>query len=163
MTTIYTIPDEELMPVETVPAALCNNAGPVFKEPWEMQAFAMAVGLMLKGHFSRSEWAATLTDAIREAQAAGDPDLGDTYYYHWMDALEHKCMELGLTTQDELGQRKADWRQAYLNTPHGTPIVLEAAYRTDLHEHDDHDHDDDHEHGHHQHGNDHEQDHAHLN
>lgn len=159
MTTMYTIPDEELMPVETVPAALCNNAGPVFNEPWEMQAFAMAVGLMDKGHFSRSDWAATLTDAIRAAQAAGDPDLGDTYYHHWMDALEAMCFELGLTSPEEFDQRKADWRQAYLNTPHGTPIVLEAAYRTDLHDHDHHDED----HGHHHHGHDHEQDHAHLN
>ena len=141
MTTLLNILNEQQISTDSVPAALCVNPGPVFNEPWELQAFSITVSLMDEGYFTRAEWADTLTQAIRAAQAAGDPDLGNTYYSHWVNALETICVEKGLTVQDEMDQRKADWRQAYLNTPHGTPIVLEAAHPTVDHDHvHDHDH-----------------------
>ena len=62
--------------------------GPVFREPWEAQAFAMTLALHERGLFSWPEWAATLGDEIKRAQAAGDPDTGETYYRHWLNALE---------------------------------------------------------------------------
>src|SRR5215472_12923360 len=65
-----------------------NDAGPVFRAPWEAQAFAMAVALHEQGLFTWSEWARVLALQIAEAQAAGDADLGDTYYHHWLAALE---------------------------------------------------------------------------
>ena len=62
--------------------------GPVFREPWEAQAFAMALTLHRRGLFTWGEWAATLAAEIKRAQAAGDPDTGETYYRHWLNALE---------------------------------------------------------------------------
>jgi len=65
-----------------------DHGSPVFREPWEAQAFAMTLALHERGLFSWSEWAAALAAQIRKAQAAGDADLGDTYYRHWLLALE---------------------------------------------------------------------------
>ena len=152
MTQLFIVPQQANIPLEDLPWTRCDNQGPVFNEPWEVQAFSLVVGLMEKGYFTRAEWAAALTDAIRDAQQAGDPDTGDTYYFHWVNALEKICLEKGLTNLDEFAVRQADWRQAYLNTPHGKPIELEAAYHAppweldDAHAHTHHDHDHDHDH-----------------
>jgi nitrile hydratase accessory protein len=100
------------------------EGNPVFREPWQAQAFAMAVDLHARGHFTWSEWSAMLANEIQRAQAAGDPDLGDTYYVHWLAALEHLVAEKGLIAADELAQRKEDWAAAARNTPHGRPIEL---------------------------------------
>jgi nitrile hydratase accessory protein len=97
---------------------------PVFREPWEAQAFAMAVRLHEAGHFTWTEWAERLARAIKEAQGAGDPDRGDTYYHHWLAALEALVTEKGLVGAGELGRRKADWDAAARSTPHGKPIEL---------------------------------------
>ena len=100
---------------------------PVFREPWEAQAFAMAVRLHQAGHFTWTEWADRLAREIRRAQAAGDPDLGDTYYRHWLAALEGLVAEKGLIGTDELRRRKAEWDAAARATPHGNPIELRRA------------------------------------
>ena len=100
------------------------QGSPVFCEPWEAQAFAMAVRLHEAGCFTWTEWAAALAEQIRNAQAAGDPDLGDTYYVHWLAALEHLVAAKGLVTAEELAQRKAAWAEAARVTPHGQPIEL---------------------------------------
>src|SRR5262249_27727136 len=73
---------------EAVPGIPCDAEGPVFREPWEAQAFAMTLALHERGLFTWPQWAATLGDEIRRAQAAGDPDTGETYYRHWLNALE---------------------------------------------------------------------------
>jgi nitrile hydratase accessory protein len=101
-----------------------DEAGPVFREPWEAQAFAMAVKLHEAGHFTWPEWAARLAAEIQRAQAAGDPDLGTTYYEHWLAALEALVAEKGLVADGELRQRKAEWDAAARATPHGKPIEL---------------------------------------
>lgn len=98
--------------------------GPVFNEPWEAEAFALAVKLHELGHFTWGEWAATLSDEIRQAQEAGDADLGDTYYRHWLAALERLCREKGLAGAAQMAERKDAWRDAYLATPHGRPVEL---------------------------------------
>jgi nitrile hydratase accessory protein len=106
-----------------------DDHGPVFREPWQAQAFAMAVRLHQAGHFTWTEWAAALADQIRHAQAAGDPDLGDTYYLHWLAALERLVTAKGLVTSDELSTRKRAWEDAALATRHGDPIELPPAER----------------------------------
>ena len=73
---------------DAVPSIPCDAEGPVFREPWEAQAFAMALALYDRGLFAWPEWAAILGDEIKKAQAAGDPDTGETYYQHWLNALE---------------------------------------------------------------------------
>src|SRR5947208_6172639 len=80
---------------EAVPGIPRDAEGPVFRAPWEAQAFAMAVSLHARGVFTWSEWAQTLGDEIKRAQAAGDPDTGDTYYRHWLATLERMVAEKG--------------------------------------------------------------------
>ena len=101
-----------------------EQGSPVFREPWQAQAFAMALRLHQAGHFTWTEWAAALAEQIQRAQAAGDPDLGDTYYLHWLAALEQLAAAKGLVTVDELAQRKDAWAEAARTTPHGAPIEL---------------------------------------
>ena len=101
--------------------------GPVFNEPWEAQAFGLVLALHQRGFFEWSEWAEYLAKAITRAQEAGDADLGDSYYQHWLAALETLANDKGFTAVDELARRKLRWESAYLNTPHGQPISLAAA------------------------------------
>lgn len=101
-----------------------GDGSPVFREPWEAQAFAMAVRLHQAGHFTWTEWATALAAQIQAAQAAGDPDLGDTYYRHWLAALERLVTAKGLVTPNELAQRKDEWAEAARVAPHGAPIEL---------------------------------------
>jgi nitrile hydratase accessory protein len=101
--------------------------GPVFRAPWEAHAFAMAVSLHDAGVFSWGEWAATLGEEIRKAQAAGDPDTGETYYRHWLAALERMVAAKGVTTAATLARYRQGWAQAAARTPHGQPIELTAA------------------------------------
>ena len=96
----------------------------VFDEPWQAQAFAMAVELNAAGHFTWQEWADALSDEIRRAQASGDPDLGDTYYYHWLAALERLVAERGVATRATLARYHDAWDHAADRTPHGQPIEL---------------------------------------
>jgi nitrile hydratase accessory protein len=85
----------------------------------------MTVRLHEAGHFTWPEWAERLAREIKRAQAAGDPDRGDTYYHHWLRALESLVAEKGLVGAQELRQRKAEWEAAARSTPHGKPIELQ--------------------------------------
>jgi nitrile hydratase accessory protein len=114
-------------PVATLPGIPRNADGPVFRAPWEAQAFAMAVALESRGVFSASEWATALGEEIRRAQGAGDPDTGETYYRHWLAALERLIAEKGIASADALAATRAAWAHAAERTPHGSPIVLTEA------------------------------------
>src|SRR5271166_274059 len=87
---------------DSVPSIPRDQEGPVFREPWEAAAFAMALALHERGLFTWPEWAATLADEIRRAQAEGDPDTGDTYYRHWLAALERLAAEKAAADPDAL-------------------------------------------------------------
>jgi nitrile hydratase accessory protein len=97
----------------------------VFHAPWQAEAFALAVALQQRGLFTKQEWAATLGDEIRKAQAAGDPDTGATYYLHWLAALERLVAAKGLADAQLLERTRDAWARACARTPHGAPIVLE--------------------------------------
>ena len=101
-----------------------DDDGPVFREPWEAQAFAMALALHGRGLFTWNEWAATLADEIRRARQAGDPDTGETYYRHWLATLERLIAEKGVTTSDTLCRYRDAWDRAADRTAHGSPIEL---------------------------------------
>jgi nitrile hydratase accessory protein len=101
-----------------------DEGGPVFREPWEAQAFALAVALNARGLFTWTEWAAALGEEIKRAQAAGDPDLGNTYYRHWLAALERLVAHKGLTSTAMLARTREAWDRAADRTPHGSPIEL---------------------------------------
>ena len=102
-----------------------DRDGPVFREPWEAQAFAMAVTLQARGLFTWSEWAAALGEEIKRAQAAGDPDTGETYYRHWLATLERMVAQKGVTDPETLARYRDAWDNAAERTPHGTPIELQ--------------------------------------
>ena len=98
--------------------------GPVFEAPWQAQAFALAVTLSERGHFSWATWARTLADELAAADARGEPDDGSRYYHHWVAALERLVVELGLSAATVLAERKEAWADAYRHTPHGQPVEL---------------------------------------
>ena len=101
-----------------------NDEGPVFREPWEAQAFAMTLALYDRGLFVWPEWAAILGDEIKKAQAGGDPDTGETYYRHWLAALERIVAEKGVTDASTLRKYYDAWDHAADRTPHGKAIEL---------------------------------------
>ncbi len=110
--------------VAALPSLPRDEDGPVFREPWEAQAFAMTLALYRRGLFTWPEWAAALGDEIKHAQAAGDPDTGDTYYQHWLAALERLVAEKGITDAAGLARYRDAWDHAADRTPHGAPIEL---------------------------------------
>ena len=101
-----------------------NCGEPVFAEPWQAQAFAMVLALHQRGLFSWPEWADALSKQITAAQAAGDADLGDTYYRHWLAALEALVAAKGAISAAELARYRDAWDHAADRTPHGQPIAL---------------------------------------
>ena len=108
----------------SIPGVPRDHDGPVFREPWEAQAFAMTLALYERGLFTWPEWAATLADEIKKAQAGGDPDTGDTYYQHWLNALERMVAQKGVTDPAALKRYHDAWDRACDRTPHGQPIEL---------------------------------------
>jgi nitrile hydratase accessory protein len=110
--------------LDDVPGIPRGADGPVFREPWEAQSFAMALALHRAGLFPWSEWAAMLAEEIKRAQAQGDPDTGETYYRHWQATLERMVAEKGLTDGAAIGRYSDAWSHAAKRTPHGTPITL---------------------------------------
>ena len=122
------LPDPKLDPTAVreltaaVPSIPRDERGPVFREPWEAQAFAMALALQKRGLFTWSEWAATLGEEIKRAQRAGDPDTGETYYRHWLATLERLVSEKGVANEETLSRYRDAWGRAADRTPHGTPI-----------------------------------------
>ena len=101
-----------------------DDEGPVFREPWEARAFAVALALHERGVFTWTEWAAALATQIKRAQAAGDADSGDTYYQHWLATLETLVAAKGVAPTDMLHQYRDAWDHAADRTPHGSPIEL---------------------------------------
>lgn len=104
-----------------------GTEAPVFGAPWEAHAFAITLALHRAGLFSWREWADTLAGCIQQAQAGGDPDLGDTYYRHWLAALEQLVVAKGAGTTGELQRFASAWERAAERTPHGRPIELVSA------------------------------------
>ena len=101
-----------------------DEGGPVFAEPWQAQAFALAVRLSEQGHFTWIEWADDLAAELKAAADRGEPDDGTHYYEHWLATLERLVTRKKLTDRESLSQRKDEWADAYRHTPHGQPVVL---------------------------------------
>ena len=96
-----------------------DATGPVFAEPWQAQAFALAVQLHASGAFTWSEWTAALSEELKAS-----PDDGSHYYEHWLAALERLVVNRGLAAEGALAQRKSEWAEAFRRTPHGRPVEL---------------------------------------
>ncbi len=118
-------PEPPAHPPELAALGMRTSAeGPVFAEPWQAEAFALAVSLSRRGHFTWTEWAATLADELKASAARGEPDDGSRYYHCWLTALEHLVVAKGLTHSGELLRCKEAWAEAYRRTPHGKPVEL---------------------------------------
>ena len=117
-------PANEAERLAALPRLPREQDGPVFAEPWQAQAFALAVKLSEAGHFTWSEWAQALGAELAAAAARGEPDDGSRYYHHWLAALERLATEKSLTDPAALARRKQAWAEAYRHTPHGEPVVL---------------------------------------
>ena len=117
--------------LDALPALPLDQQGPVFREPWEAQAFAITLKLHQEGRFTWPEWAGYLHQEIDKARRSGDPDLGDTYYHHWLAALERLCVDKGITSAKALAERRDAWDRAARATPHGEPIELDRIARGD--------------------------------
>ena len=115
-------PDPEKL--ACLPALPRDESGPVFAEPWQAQAFAMAVRLSTEGHFTWKEWAAALADELKSVAIRGEVDDGSRYYEHWLAALERLVIAKGLSSRTALDERKDAWADAYRHTPHGKPVEL---------------------------------------
>jgi nitrile hydratase accessory protein len=111
-------------PFAELPRLPRDEGRPVFAEPWEAQAFALAVKLSEQGHFTWTEWAAALADELKAAGRRGEPDDGSRYYEHWLTALERLVTAKGLAESSALLTRKEAWAAAYRTTPHGQPVEL---------------------------------------
>jgi nitrile hydratase accessory protein len=111
--------------IQALPQLPRDAGGPVFAEPWQATAFALAVRLSAEGHFTWKEWAATLADELKAAAERGEPDDGSRYYHHWLAALERLVVMKGLSDPATLVARKEAWAEAYRHTPHGQPVELE--------------------------------------
>jgi nitrile hydratase accessory protein len=117
-------PEAAARATDAVPGVPRDTDGPVFREPWEALAFAIALALHGRGLFTWPEWAASLADEIKRAQASGDPDTGETYYRHWLATLEKLIAAKGVATPDALRRYRDAWDHAADRTPHGQPIEL---------------------------------------
>jgi nitrile hydratase accessory protein len=109
-----------------LPRLPSDEAGPVFAEPWQATACALAVRLSEQGHFTWKEWAAALAEELKAAADRGEPDDGSRYYEYWLAALERLVIAKGLSNPATMLERKQAWADAYRHTPHGKPIELGA-------------------------------------
>lgn len=107
------------------PGPARGDSAPVFREPWEAEAFAMTLALHERGLFTWFEWSRALAAQISAAPAGGDADVGDTYYRHWLAALETLVAAKGVSSIDELARYRSAWELAAERTPHGQPVELE--------------------------------------
>ena len=107
-----------------------DQEGPVFDEPWQAEAFALTVRLNKAGCFTWQEWTAALAEVLREVRDRGEPDDGSRYYHHWLAALERLLIAKQVLSASDLDRRKAAWTLAYLSTPHGHPVELQAVSGT---------------------------------
>ena len=85
-----------------------------FDEPWQAQAFALAVALNERGLFTWGEWASTFAPL----------NAGTDYWTAWLTALERIVEVKGAADDGDLARLFAAWRDAADRTPHGEPIVL---------------------------------------
>jgi nitrile hydratase accessory protein len=115
---------ENVQRFASLPRLPADTSGPVFDEPWQAQAFALAVQLHSAGAFSWGDWAAALAAELKAADMRGEPDDGSHYYEHWLKALERLVADRGLASPNALAQRKTAWAEAYRRTPHGRPVEL---------------------------------------
>ncbi len=112
--------------LDTLPRLPRDEGEPVFAEPWQAQAFALAVTLSELKHFTWNEWADVLAQELKADAARGEPDDGSRYYHCWLAALERLVVAKQLSDPATLLARKEEWAEAFRHTPHGMPVELKS-------------------------------------
>jgi len=125
--------DPQAERLAALPSLPRDEGGPVFAEPWQAQAFALAVKLSQEGHFTWKEWSEALAEEIRNAESRGEPDDGSRYYQYWLAALERLVTTKGWSDSVALLARKQAWAEAYRRTPHGKPVELHSSAENPSH------------------------------
>jgi nitrile hydratase accessory protein len=115
-------PSDQLAELPRLPR---DEGGPIFAEPWQATAFALAVRLSTEGQFTWKEWAQVLAEELKADELRGEPDDGSRYYHCWLTALERLVIEKRLSDPASLLAQKQAWAEAYRHTPHGKPVELE--------------------------------------
>ncbi|MFN6133126.1 MAG: nitrile hydratase accessory protein [Synechococcaceae cyanobacterium] len=119
---------ESALAAEALQPLPSKRGEPVFQNSWEAEAYAIGNILVKEGYLSCREWMEFMSAAIRQAQASGDPDCGDTYYLHWCASLESFCFAKQWITPETYQSLLAEWALAISKTPHGVPLSLENAH-----------------------------------
>jgi nitrile hydratase accessory protein len=117
---------DDLKPLASVDGAAA------FDEPWQAEALAIADTLVRNGMFSAGSWSQALGEALRKAEAGGASDDQQTYYQCVLTALEGLIAQHSEIDRPAMTAKRDDWEQAYLSTPHGQPVKLEAQKTTDI-------------------------------
>ena len=112
------------MQIADLPGLPRDDDGPVFRAPWQAQAFAMTLALYERGLFTWPEWAQALAQGIQAAPAQPGEDAGDAYYRQWLETLERMVGAKGASSPAELERFREAWDRAADRTPHGAPIEL---------------------------------------
>ena len=110
--------------MSTCGTSILSQPEPVFAEPWQARAFALAMKLSERGYFTKEEWTAALARELKAVADRGESDDGSRYYHHWLAALEALVIKKGLASTTALLERKEAWSDAYHRTPHGKPVEL---------------------------------------
>lgn len=116
-----TLPDTPLGPLQR------RDGEPVFDEQWQAQVLGMADILVNSGVIAAEDWAKTLGAALERRNADGAQDSTEIYYQSVLDALQTLLLAEGQASAAEIDTREEQWRQAYLNTPHGQPVEIQTS------------------------------------
>ena len=114
---------------KTGAAAMPLSPKKAFDAPWHAEVFALAVHLNEGGYFDWPEWAGRFGENLAAAKTfkigvVEGLDGSDDYYEIWLQTLTELMQEKGLVDAKMLASIKAQWREAYLTTPHGKPVHL---------------------------------------
>ena len=114
---------------ETGAAAMPLPPEKAFDAPWHAEVFALAVHLNEGDYIDWPEWAGRFGENLAAAKTVkigvGEGlDGSDDYYQIWLQTLIELMQEKGLVDAKMLASIKAQWREAYLTTPHGKPVLL---------------------------------------
>lgn len=87
-----------------------RNGELVFEEPWESQAFGMAVALHQQGRYNWEEFRRRLIAEIGEWESSGEDERAVwDYYRRWLASLEALLEEKGFVSGEEIEQRTHEY------------------------------------------------------
>jgi nitrile hydratase accessory protein len=101
-----------------------TDGDPVFDEAWQAQALAMADNLVKNGLFSANDWSDALGQALKDSADRADVDSQQTYYLCVLKTLEKLIADHSDIDVQLMDDKREDWTNAYLSTPHGQPVTL---------------------------------------